>query len=84
MADPQDGGDNTDQQGDGEDGGARRGSDGEYLWNIYGGCREGDERRQDGDGRQDGDRGDWHLERDSGGHQGGYEERDNDDTGAED
>ena len=84
MADPQDGGDNTDQQGDGEDGGARRGSDGEYSWKIYGGWREGDERRQDGDGRQDEDRGDWHQERDSGRHHEGYEERDNYDTGAED
>ena len=81
MADPQDGGNNTDQQRDGEGGGARRGFDGE---DRDSGWREGDERRQDGDGRQDGDRGDWHQERDSGGHQGGYEERDNDDTGAED
>ncbi len=41
MANPQDGGDNTDQQGDGEERGAHRGSSGEYLWNIYEGWREG-------------------------------------------
>ena len=57
------GGDNIDQQRDGEDGGGRRGSDGE---DRDSGWREGDERRQDGDGRQDGDRGDWHQERELG------------------
>ena len=71
----------TDQQRDGEGGGARRGFDGEDRDSSW---REGDERRQDGDGRQDEDRGDWHHGRDSGGHHGDYEERDNYDTGAED
>jgi hypothetical protein len=69
------------KQRDGEDGGARRGSDGK---DRDSGWLEGDERRQDGDGRQDGDECDWHQERDSGGYQGGYEERDSYDSGAED
>ncbi len=42
------------------------------------------QHRHDGDWRQEVDDGDWHQNRDSGGHQEGYKERDNYDTGAED
>ncbi len=46
MADPQDGGDNTDQQGDGKDGGARKDSDGE----------DGDERVTSADRTEKGEK----------------------------
>ena len=81
MADPQDGGGDTLQQRDGEDGGARRDSE------TGGGWRRGDEDKDDG---HDGDDGDWPNDRDErrdgdcGDWQGGDEDRNDGDGRAED